>query len=70
VVSRILVSAALAVGAAVAIAAPASADPNPFGDLSCSCPQTFSDGSPALINQITQGIQQGQSDLRAIRAQQ
>jgi hypothetical protein len=70
VVSRILVSVALAVAAAVVVAAPASADPNLFRDLDCSCPQTFLDGSPAFINQLTRGIQQGQSDLQAILGQQ
>jgi hypothetical protein len=70
VVSRILVSVALAVAAACVVAAPASADPNLFRDLDCSCPQTFLDGSPAFINQLTRGIQQGQSDLQAILGQQ
>jgi hypothetical protein len=70
VVSRILVSVAVAVVAAVVIAQPASADPNLFRDLDCSCPQTFLDGSPAFINQVTRGIQQGQSDVQAFRGQQ
>ena len=65
-----LFGAAVAVVAAVGVATPASADPNLFRDLDCSCPQTFLDGSPAFINQLTRGIQQGQSDLQAILGQQ
>ena len=70
-ISRILVSATLAVGASVVIAAPASADPpNPFGDLGCSCRQTVPEGSPAAIDQMKQGIHAALTNLQGIRGQQ
>jgi hypothetical protein len=68
VVSKILVSAALTVGAAVAIAAPAGADPSVFNDLSCSCPQTVSDGAPSVIDQINRGIRAGLSGMDTVEA--
>ncbi|BBZ49246.1 hypothetical protein H7H82_12840 [Mycobacterium heidelbergense] len=67
-VSRILVGATLAVGAAVAVAAPAGADPSVFNNLSCSCPQTVSNGGPSLIDQMERGIQAGQSGVDAVHA--
>jgi hypothetical protein len=70
VVSKILVSAALAVGAAVAIAAPAGADPSVFNDLSCSCPQTVSNGGSSVADQINRGIQSGLAGGNIARAQQ
>jgi hypothetical protein len=70
VVSKILVSAALAVGVAVAIAAPAGADPSVFNDLSCSCPQTVSNGGPSVIDQIKRGIQSGLSGTDAVEAEE
>jgi hypothetical protein len=69
-VSKILVSAALAVGAAVAIAAPAGADPSVFNDLSCSCPQTVSNGGSSVADQINRGIQSGLGGGNVARAQQ
>ncbi|OBK45441.1 hypothetical protein [Mycobacterium sp. 1081908.1] len=69
-VSKILVSAALAVGAAVAIAAPAGADPSVFNDLSCSCPQTVSNGGSSVADQINRGIQSGLAGGNVARAQQ
>jgi hypothetical protein len=69
-VSKILVSAALAVGAAVAIAAPAGADPSVFNDLSCSCPQTVSNGGSSVADQINRGIQSGLAGGNIARAQQ
>ena len=69
-VSKILVSAALAVGAAVAIAPPAGADPSVFNDLSCSCPQTVSNGGSSVADQINRGIQSGLGGGNVARAQQ
>ena len=69
-VSKILVSAALAIGAAVAIAAPAGADPSVFNDLSCSCPQTVSNGGSSVADQINRGIQSGLAGGNIARAQQ
>jgi hypothetical protein len=66
VITKIMVSAAIALGASVGGAAPASADPNPigtepnpFGALSCSCQETASAGSPALRAEIDRGIRAG-----------
>jgi hypothetical protein len=69
VITKILVSAAIAIGSCVAGAAPASADPNPsstdpnpFGALSCSCrAETAPPGSPALREEIERGIRDGRS---------
>ena len=66
VITKILVSAAIALGSCVGGAAPASADPNPsgtdpnpFGALSCSCrEETALAGSPAL-REIERGIRAG-----------
>jgi hypothetical protein len=66
VITKILVSAAIALGACVGGAAPASAgpnpsgtDPNPFGALSCSCrEETGPAGSPAR-QEIERGIRAG-----------
>jgi hypothetical protein len=69
VVSKVLACAALAIGAAVAIAAPAGADPSVFNDLSCSCPQTVSNGG-AVADQIDRGIQSGLAGTNVVRAQQ
>ena len=66
-VSKVLVGAALAFGAAVAIAAPAGADPSVFNDLSCGCHETVPADSPVLTDSLTQGIQQGLSDGLAYR---
>jgi hypothetical protein len=68
-VSKILVSAALAVGTALAIAAPAAADPSAFNDLSCSCPQTVSNGGSSVVDQINRGIQSGLGGGNVARAQ-
>ena len=66
VITKILVSAAIALGASVGGAAltsadpnPTGADPNPFGALSCSCRETASAGSPALWDEIDRGIRGG-----------
>jgi hypothetical protein len=66
VITKILVSAAIALGSCVGGAAPASAgpnpsgtDPNPFGALSCSCREvTAPAGSPAP-QEIERGIRAG-----------
>jgi hypothetical protein len=68
--TKVLVSAAIAVSAAVGVAAPASADPSVFGDLSCSCPQTISKSGVSVTDQIDRGIRQGETDLQGIHGQQ
>lgn len=66
VITKVLVSAAIALGSCVGGAAsaradanPAGTDPNPFGALSCNCPQPAPPGSPAPMGQIEQGILAG-----------
>ena len=44
---------------ALAIAPPAAADPSVFNDLSCSCPQTVSNGGSSAEDQINRGILAG-----------
>ena len=64
-ITKLLVGGAIAVSAAVRVAVPASADPNPFGDFSCSCQPA----APAATDQITRGIYNAFSDLRAVPGQ-
>jgi hypothetical protein len=69
VITKILVSAAIALGSCIGGAAPASAeDPNPigtepnlFGGLHCSCQKTAPPGSPALREEVERGLQEGHS---------
>ena len=63
VIMNVLFSAAIAL-AAVGLAATASADPNPFSNLSCSCesPPGLGRAGPG---QIAQGIRDGLADLQA-----
>ena len=67
-ITKILVSAAIALGAFVAGAAPASADPhaygadpNPFSGFSSSRHETAPAGSPALGEEINRGLREGHS---------
>jgi hypothetical protein len=57
VITKLLVSAAIVLGAAVGLAAPAGAEENanPFSDLSCIC-ETPGIG-PVLTDHISKGIQ-------------
>jgi hypothetical protein len=64
VITKILVSDAIALGALVVGAAPASAapnspadQPNPFGGLTCSCQKIAPASRQALREQIDRGIQ-------------
>ena len=65
VITKVLVSAAIALGAAGVVAAPASADnPNPFSNLSCSsCQQAPPERSPVVTDQLNQGIQAAETAL-------
>lgn len=62
-ITKALVSAAIALGAAVGVAAPATADPNTFGNLSCSCHQAAPESTPGVPkpftanDQLNEGIQ-------------
>jgi len=65
VTRKILVSAAIALAAGIAGAAPASADPhaistdsNPFGTLGCNCRGTVP-ASPDLRQEINRGLREG-----------
>jgi hypothetical protein len=65
-ITKILISAAIALGSLVGGAAPASADPNPLGTdpnpfsaLSCSCQETAPAGS--VGEEIERGIRNGLS---------
>ena len=67
-ITKILVSAAIALGCCVGGAAlvraetdPVGTDPNPFGALGCSCPETASPASPALMEELERGIWGGLS---------
>jgi hypothetical protein len=63
---KVLLSAAITLGVALAVATPTSADPSPFGTLSCSCstqPGDVRQNGPAVNDQIIQGIQSGLRSL-------
>lgn len=66
--AKILVSAAMALGAGLAWAAPAAADPNaigtdpnPYGTLGCNCRETAPADSPQLSAEINRGLREGLS---------
>jgi hypothetical protein len=70
VVTKLLVSGAIVLGAAVGLAAPSGADPNPFSNLSCSCQTPGPATSPDVTDQVNQGIQDGlTTDLPAVQGQ-
>lgn len=60
-INKVLFGAAIALSAAVGIAAPAGADPSPFGTLGCSCqpPATAPSGKAPAMNPTDLGIQNG-----------
>jgi hypothetical protein len=64
-IKTVLASAAIALGAMAATTAVASAEPNPFGTLGCSCtqPPGISNGKPGVKDLETQGIQNGLGSL-------
>jgi hypothetical protein len=68
--TKILIGAATTLVAAIGVAAPATADPNYFGTLSCSCAETVSVDNGPGIDPIQQGMQAGLADLRGVRGQQ
>ena len=62
-ITKVLVSIAIAVGSALAVAAPASADPNPFGtdpnpfgSLTCNCQETPSADGQDVTAELDRGI--------------
>ena len=66
---RILASAAFLFAALAVTAAPAGADPSPFGGLSCSCDPVaeIPAGNPDVRDQIDQGIRNGLGSLHPTR---
>jgi hypothetical protein len=69
-ITKLLVSRAIVLGAAVGLAAPAGAAPNPFSNLGCSCQTPGPATSPVGTDQINQGIQDGlTTDLSPVRGQ-
>jgi hypothetical protein len=64
-ITKIVFTAAIALGAATAVAAPAGADPSLFGALSCGCtqPSDVPHGKPAVRDQLNWGIQSGLGSL-------
>lgn len=63
-ITKVFVSAVVAFGAAVGVAAPAGADPTLFGVLSCGCQEQAPPNSPGFTDHVNQGIQQGLTDPR------
>ena len=67
-ITKMVVSAAIVLGALGLGAAPAGADPNqsgtdpnPFGSLTCNCQETTPPGGPALTGELNRGISKGLS---------
>jgi hypothetical protein len=68
VITKVLFSAAVAVGAAAAMATPAGADPDAFGTLGCGCEPTISQDEAVARDLIDQGIQSGLVSLQGFPA--
>jgi hypothetical protein len=68
VITKVLLSAAITLAAAVGAATPASADPSLFQVLSCNCeqPVTVLDGGAAVTDQTNLGVQNGLDYLQGI----
>ncbi len=67
-ITKALLSGTIVLGVSLGFAAPAGADPSVFSDLSCSCPQTVSNGGSSVIDQIKRGIQAGLTGVDAVEA--
>ena len=67
--TKVVLSAALALGVAVAVATPASADPSVFGVLGCSCqnPAAVSAGQTPPADQVSQGMRAGSAEVQGLR---
>ena len=65
IIEKLIVGAVVALGATVAAAPPAGADPSQFGTLSCSCNPAagIHSSNPDVKSQVDQGIQQGLDSL-------
>jgi len=64
-ITKVVFSVAITLGAALAVATPASADPSLFGALGCNCtqPADVPHGKPAVKDHVSRGIQSGQGSL-------
>jgi hypothetical protein len=64
-ITKVVFTAAITLGAALAVATPASADPSSFGTLGCSCTQPIDvpHGKPAVKDQVSRGIHSGLGSL-------
>ncbi|OBJ52354.1 hypothetical protein [Mycobacterium sp. 1423905.2] len=58
---------AAALGIAVIVASPASADPSAFGTLSCSCqPAVMTSDGGGVSDQVDEGVRSGLADLQGV----
>jgi hypothetical protein len=64
-ITKLIVGAVIVLGSGAVAAAPASADPNPFGSLTCGCQSTAPASGAALRDQIDRGIRNGLSGFSA-----
>ncbi len=64
-ITKILLSGALVLGASLGLAAPVGADPSVFGVLSCSCREAAPADGPVLSDKVNEGIRQGLAGPRA-----
>jgi hypothetical protein len=60
-ITKVFVSVAITLGAALVVATPAGADPSAFGALGCSCaqPSDVPHGEPAVKDHVSRGMQRG-----------
>jgi hypothetical protein len=61
-ITKVFVAAAFTVLAGVGVAAPASADPGSFADITCSCQDPVPQAFLPFADPVDQGIRQGLSD--------
>jgi hypothetical protein len=64
-ITKVVVSVAITLGAALAVATPAGADPSSFGTLGCNCTQPIDapHGKSAVKDHVSRGIQSGLGSL-------
>jgi hypothetical protein len=64
-ITKVVFTVAITFGTGLAMATPASADPNSFGTLGCNCTQPIDvpHGKPAVKDQVSRGIQSGRGSL-------
>jgi hypothetical protein len=70
VITKVLLSAAVALSVFLGVSVPVSADPGAFGVFSCSCGRglTAVVGRPTVSGQINDGIQNGFADVQWVSA--